>query len=90
MAPDTWDPATCQGSIAAGGTSPYISILDDKTQIWILKQTKAWEGQLWFSVRFKGKRKRGGGCGQQQCNVYVSLDKGDKRNGSDLVLIKPG
>lgn len=57
MAPDTWDPATRQGSIEAGGTSPYISILDDKTQIWILKQEKPWEGQLWFSVRLKGWEK---------------------------------
>lgn len=61
MAPDTWDPATRQGSIEARGTSPYISILDDKTQIWILKQKKAWEGQLWFSVRLRGEwgRKEG-------------------------------
>lgn len=57
MAPDTWDPATRQGSIEAGGTSPYISILDDKTQIWILKQKRAWEGQLWFTVRLKGGEK---------------------------------
>ena len=46
MAPDTWDPATRQGSIEAGGTSPYISILDDKTQIWILKQQKAFGGSV--------------------------------------------
>lgn len=57
MAPDTWDPASRQASIEAGGTSPYISILDDKTQVWILKQGKAWEGQLWFSVRLKGEEK---------------------------------
>lgn len=53
MAPDTWDPATRQASIEGGGTSPYISISDDKTQIWILKQKKEWEGQMWFSVRLK-------------------------------------
>lgn len=57
MAPDTWDPAARQGSIEAGGTSPYISILDDKTRIWILKQKKAWEGQFRFSVRLKGGEK---------------------------------
>lgn len=57
MAPDTWDPARRQASIEAGGTSPYISILDDKTQIWILEQKKAWEGQLCFSVRLKGGEK---------------------------------
>lgn len=57
MAPDTWDPATHQGSIEAGGTSPYISILDNKTQIWILKLKKAWEGQYWFGVRLKGGEK---------------------------------
>lgn len=90
MAPDTWDPATCQGSIEAGGTSPYISILDDKTQIWFLKQRKAWKVQLWFSVRFKRRESRGGGRGQQRCNVYVSADEGEKRNGPDLGLIKAG
>lgn len=90
MAPDTWDPATRQGSIEAGGTSPYISILDDKTQIWILKQEKAREGQWWFNMRLKGGEKEEVGCGQQRCNVYVFLDKGDKRNGSDLDLIKSG
>ena len=58
MAPDTWDPATRQGSIEAGGTSPYISILDDKTQIWILKQEKPWEDLLWFRVRLKGWEKQ--------------------------------
>lgn len=56
MAPDTWDPATRQGSIEARGTSPYISILDDKTQIWILKQKKAWEGQLWLKGEEEKKR----------------------------------
>lgn len=89
MAPDTWDPASRQASIEAGGTSPYISILDDKTQVWILKQGKVWEGQLWFSVRLKRRRKRGGSHGQPRCNACVLLDKGDKRNGPDLGLIKP-
>lgn len=57
MAPDTWDPATRQGWTEASGTSPYISILDDKTQIWGLEQRKACEGQLCFSVRLKGGEK---------------------------------
>lgn len=89
MAPDTWDPATCQGSIEAGGTSPYISILDDKTQIWILNQSKACAGLLLFRG-LKGGKNREGGRGQQRCNVYVTIDKGDKRNGPDLDPIEPG
>lgn len=87
MAPDTWDPATCQGSIEARGASPYISILDDKTQIRILRQKRRQRSQLRFPA--KRRRKRGGEGGQRQCNVYVSRDKGD-RNAPDLDLIKAG
>lgn len=54
------------------------------------RKKKAWEGQFWFSVRLKGVEKEGGSRGQQRYNVFVLLDKGDKRNGPGLGLIKAG
>lgn len=87
MAPDTWDPATCQGSIEARGASPYISILDDKTQIRILGQKRGSGGA---SCDFQLK----GGENEEAVVVNadvmcVSRDKGD-RNALDLDLIKAG
>lgn len=86
MAPDTWDPAPCQGSIEARGASPYISILDDKTQIRILRQKRGQRSTAAVSSS-EEEGKKGGDGGQCQCNVYVSQDKGD-RNAPDLDLIK--
>lgn len=44
---------------------------------------------MWFSVRLKGGEKEEAAVVNGD-NVYVFLDKGDKRNGFDLNLIKPG
>lgn len=85
MAPDTWDPATCQGSIEARGASPYISILDDKTQIRILRKRRGWKASCGFQLR--GEEKEEATVVNANVMCTFPLDKGD-RNAPDLDLIK--
>lgn len=92
MAPDTWDPAACQGSIEGWRLQPIhlhfrwqdTDLNPNAEPLVVVGGGGAWwqGAQLWFRVRFTRGGEQEEAATVNKHNTHVLADKGDMRNGA--------